>query len=58
MDDDNVVLSALCNACDGEGRVPDPKCAVIGGVPQTVVTSRLCRWCDGHGYRQALRPPV
>ncbi len=58
MDDNDFELGALCSSCEGEGRVSDPKVAVIAGVPQTVVVSRPCRWCEDSGRRGGLRPPV
>lgn len=56
MDDED--LEVVCRACDGEGQVPQPTAAVIGGVPQTVVSARMCRWCEGSGRRRGLHPPV
>ncbi|WP_024875951.1 hypothetical protein [Saccharomonospora piscinae] len=47
-----------CNACNGDGRIPDPKLAITSGAPQTMVSSRECRWCKGTGRRPGFHPPV
>ncbi|WP_019814312.1 hypothetical protein [Saccharomonospora saliphila] len=57
MSEDDKRPQAVCLACGGDGQVPDPKLAVLGGVPRTALTLRPCRWCDGEG-RRPLRPPV
>ncbi|WP_169308135.1 hypothetical protein [Saccharomonospora viridis] len=58
MSDTNRKPGALCNACGGDGRIADPKAAIIGREPQTVIIARLCRWCRGTGRRPNLHPPV
>lgn len=58
-DNDHEPRRTWCPACSGEGGTPDPKLAVLGGAPQTVVVERRCRWCDGSGrQRGGFQPPV
>lgn len=56
-DDTDSTITVHCTHCRGDGVVPVPRMAIIGGVPQTVVTPVTCQWCND-GRRRGFQPPV
>ncbi|GAB3487463.1 hypothetical protein [Amycolatopsis cihanbeyliensis] len=63
-EDDPHELRILCNTCRGDGFIPDPKAAVIGGTALTLNPGRPCPACSpdgkeqGHGRTIGFYPPA
>lgn len=59
----NDQLVIVCVQCGGIGWLPDPKLAIINGVPQTIDTGKHCPTCNQEGRVTGSRvvgfnPPV
>ena len=59
--DAEVPVRTACPTCGGQGHIHEPKMAILGGQPQTVLAPRSCPDCgtnDEPGWRDGLVPPV
>lgn len=47
MDDEDSThgIRTACPTCGGQGHIHEPKLAVLGGQPQTVLAPRTCPQC-------------
>lgn len=58
---DEQEMHTVCPVCHGQGHIHEPKLAVLGRQPQTVLAPRTCPHCGrlgSPGWRPGFEPPV